>query len=186
MDLGALGAAYVTGNCHKWLCAPKGAAFLYVREDRREAVRPLTISHGANAPPGPRSRYLVEADWVGTVDPTPFLSIPSAIDFLGGLFPGGHRELMERNRRLAVEARRVLCDTLSIPAPAPESMIGALAAVPLPPGGPDALQEALFDLGFEVPLMPWPGRLLRVSAQAYNDRDQYQRLAEALVSLLRS
>jgi isopenicillin-N epimerase len=192
LDLGSLGATYYSGNCHKWLCAPKGAAFLYVRRDRRADVHPLTISHGASATYPGRTRFELEFDWTGTHDPTAFLSVPRAIDYLGGLLPGGWPALMTRNRELALEARRILCGALAVPPPCPDDMIGSLASVPLPDGTttdlgwrrPDPLQRALFDRwGIEVPIMSWPappGRLVRISAALYNRREQYARLAEAL------
>jgi isopenicillin-N epimerase len=192
LDLTALGAAYYAGNCHKWLCAPKGSAFLWVRRDRQPEVRPLTISHGATGQRPGRTRFRLEFDWMGTDDPTAWLTVPAAIDYLGSLLPGGWPALMARNRALALEARDVLCRALGVPPPCPAEMIGSLASVPLPDGSGDLawreidpLQRRLFDgAGIEVPVMGWPAqphRLVRVSAQLYNRREQYARLAEALV-----
>ena len=191
--LGALGVAFYTSNYHKWLCAPKGAAFLWVRRDRRETIRPLAISHGANTPRPGRSRFHTEFDWTGTDDPTAFLCVPVAIRFLGGLLPGGWPALRERNRALALAARDLLAEVLGVAPPAPDAMIGSLAALPLPDGDPNAPRSALYtDLlqttlldrhRIEVPIVPWPGppqRLVRVSAQLYNHLDQYRALAAAL------
>lgn len=197
LDLAALGVSYYTGNFHKWVCAPKGAGFLYVAADRRADVRPAVISHGANAPLAGRSRFHREFDWVGTVDPTPWLCVPDALEAMEALLPGGWPALRARNRGLARAARDVLCDTLGVEAPAPDSMLGFLAAVPLPDGSAepptsplyaDPLQDALLrDYRIEVPIVPWPApphRLVRISAQAYNRLEDYQRLASALRELL--
>ncbi|MBW4487809.1 MAG: aminotransferase class V-fold PLP-dependent enzyme [Trichocoleus desertorum ATA4-8-CV12] len=188
LNVSVIGATYYTGNCHKWLCAPKGAAFLYVQRDHQAQIRPLTISHGANSPRSDRSRFRLEFDWPGTYDPSTYLSIPAAIQFMGSLLPGGWPELMAQNRAKALAAREILCEALNVSPPCPDDMIAALAVVPLPNGSYQALQTALLNqYGIEVPIVPWPGgqkRLVRVAAQIYNTVPQYEYLAQALVELL--
>ena len=197
LDLRALGAAYYTGNCHKWICAPKGSGFLHVRRDRQKTVRPLVISHGANSPRTDRSPFRLEFDWTGTADPTAYLTVPEAIRYMGSLLPGGWPALMAHNRGTALAARDRLCAALGVPPPAPDSMIGSLVALPVPSGfgaapAPvdgerDPLQAALFDrFGIELPVFTWPAlacRILRVSAQLYNGVADYERLAGALGTL---
>jgi isopenicillin-N epimerase len=198
LALDALAAAYYTGNCHKWMCTPKGSAFLYVRRDRQDRVHPLSISHGRNANRSDRSRFRLEFDFTGTQDPTAWLAIPEAIRFMGSIFPGGWDELRARNRGLVLRGRAILCDALGIAPPAPESMIGSLAAVPLPPGPPSAASVLSLTVDpimatlreryrIETLASVWPAaprRTLRVSAQAYNDEAQYARLAAAVKEIL--
>lgn len=192
LDLDELGVSYYTGNAHKWLCAPKGAAFLWVRQDRREDVRPAVISHGANMPTDERPRFRHEFDWMGTQDPTPALCVPHALRIMENMVPGGWPEIMQRNRELTLHARRLLAESLGVTLPAPDSMIGSLATLPLPDGEPaspsplyeDPLQERLWhDHRIEVPIGPWPApprRVIRISSQLYNHIDEYQLLADAL------
>jgi isopenicillin-N epimerase len=186
LNLRDLGATYYTGNCHKWLCSPKGAGFLYVAEDKR--LRPLAISHGANSPRLDRSRFRLEFDWTGTADPTAYLCVPETIRYLGNLLPGGWIELMTRNRQKAIAARDFLCQVLEITPPCPDEMVGAMATLPLPNGAAESLQIALFQrFQIEVPIIPWQGsvdRLIRISAQLYNTQTDYDVLARALVTLL--
>jgi isopenicillin-N epimerase len=198
LNLKQLGASYYTGNCHKWICAPKGAALLHVHEDRQHEVRPTVISHGANSPRKDRSRFQIEFGWAGTWDPTAMLSVPAALEFIGKLQTGSWREVMQRNHALALAGRELLCKTLQVAPPCPDAMIGSIASIPIsdgkttkPPKTPlylDPLQEALFKKWkIEVPVIPWPAppkRLLRISSQLYNSLPQYERLAEALAKLL--
>ena len=193
LDLDDLGADLYTGNLHKWVCAPKGAAFLYVRDPDRRPVRPLVTSHGASAPAGPRPRLWLEHDWTGTSDPSAWLAVPAALDEVGALLPGGWPEVRERNRALALAARRVLADRLDATLPCPADMVGSFASLSLPDGDGvvraiDPLQDALWHRHrIEVPVIPWPApprRVLRISAQLYNGLEQYERLADALGALL--
>jgi isopenicillin-N epimerase len=187
LNLRELGATYYTGNCHKWLCSPKGTAFLYVAPSAK-SLRPLVISHGANSPRRDRSRFHLEFDWTGTSDPTAYLCVPEAIRYLGSLLPGGWPELMASNRQKVLAARDHLCQTLNIKPPCPDGMIGSMAVLPLPNGAAEPLQTKLFQqFQIEVPIVPWPGpnhRLIRVSAQLYNTPTDYDVLARALVQLL--
>ncbi len=194
LNLDALGAAYYSGNCHKWLCTPKGSALLHVRRDRQDRIRPLSISHGANSTRRDRSRFRLEADWTGTQDPTPVLCIPAAIDAMGALFPGGWEELRRTNRALALAGRDALLAAIGGEAPCPDEMISHLAAVVLPQDTTphegayeDPLQEALIaEHSVQVPVIRWAplnSRFLRISAQAYNSLEQYEHLASSLTAL---
>jgi isopenicillin-N epimerase len=201
VDLRALGAAYWTGNGHKWLCAPKGSGMLHIREDRRDGVLPLVTSHGRNDPRTDRPALWKEFDWQGTGNPTPFLSLPEAIRVVGGLSPGGWPEHMAANRALVLQARDRLQDVLGVEPIAPDSMIGSMAGIalatppaPLDDAAADALTISLAEVDrFEVPVNAFPVRaarapgaspteaLLRISAQRYNEAADYERLAEVLV-----
>ena len=187
LALGELGAAYYTGNAHKWLCAPKGAAFLHVRSDRQRELHPTVISHGYGA------GLQAEFDWIGTFDPSAWLCVPAAIDYLGTLLPGGWPKLMAINRGLALEARAYLCESLGIDPPCPESMIGSMASVVLPRAASvaaasrlegDALAGWFRDRGVETWLSRRPFNLLRVSAQLYNSIAQVHRLTELTLQAL--
>ena len=200
-----LGAAYYVGTAHKWICAPKETGFLYVRRDRQALIKPLSISSGANDDRTDRSRFRLEFDWQGTMDPSAWLTIPAAIDGLGEMLPGGWPSLISVNRQLIISARDMLADALHTSVPAPNSMTGSMASLLLP-GGPWPRAEALRRMTmidsamrgrrFEAPLIAWPSPwlidsgdlpedtefdlLVRISAQAYNYYGQYERLASIL------
>ena len=194
------GAAWYTGNCHKWMCTPKGAALLHVRRDQQPTIRPLTISHGANSARTDRSRFQLEFGWPGTWDPSAALSVPEAIGFMGSRLAGGWPAVMARNRALALAARTLLAESLGVAEPCPPDFIGSLAAVPLPDAPPHALPRLPFNEyplqdtlrlkhRIEVPIISWPApprRFVRVSAQLYNSLPQYETLARALTQELPS
>jgi isopenicillin-N epimerase len=198
LEVDATAATFTAGNCHKWLCAPKGAGFLHVRADWRDRVLPPVISHGWNGvfPPAP-TRFHAMFDWTGTADPSAFLVIPDVLRLLPDQADGGWPAVMARNHEVALAGRGRLCDVLGIEAPAPDGMIGSMAALPLPDAPPgttlsgwaeDPLADTLrHDWRIEVPVMAWPEpphRVIRISAQLYNTSADYDRLAEALASEL--
>jgi isopenicillin-N epimerase len=198
LDLDRLGAAYYTGNAHKWLCAPKGAAFLHVRADRRAAIHPLVTSHGANAERADRSRFRLEFDWTGTDDPSARLSIPSALETMGSLLDGGWTELMALDRTIAHAGRRSLAEALDIDLSAERDAPRAtMTVLPLPWSAADddavrGLEAALARERIDVPLIRWPvaaaldpgaaprALLLRLSGQVYVRAADIERLAALL------
>jgi isopenicillin-N epimerase len=197
IHLGRLRPAYYTGNLHKWVCAPKGAAFLWVREDRQAHLQPAVISHGNNTPRPGYTPFQDRFDWAGTFDPTAWFCVPAALNWMAQILPGGWPEVQKRNRTLAVLARRFLCKELQVEPPCPETMLGAMATVPLPDafqgrprsGKIDDEQLRLYDeFAIEVPFVRVgapPKRYFRISAQLYNACEDYTRLARALHRLER-
>ncbi len=203
LEVDGLGAAYWTGNGHKWLCGPKGTAVLWVRADRRDRIHPLVTSHGANAELGERTRFRHEFDWVGTSDPTGYLALPAALAWMSAVAApdgGGWPALMAANHALTLEGRDVVAAALGVEAPAPDSMLGSMAALGLP--GVDDTQAATelgrrlaAEDGIQVPIGGWPVPaalgdgarpqiLIRISAQRYNERVDYERLAAVLLRRL--
>ncbi len=203
LDIASLGADFYAANLHKWICAPKGAGFLWTAPEHRSTTVPAVISHGYNADTSERSRYRQMFDWTGTADPTAVLCVPSAIDVIASTMPEGWTNVMRRNNHLVRAARDLIHDRLGLGKPhAPDEMITSLAAIALPPsntdtkpdpmngvgGYPTTLQRRLVaDFHVQVPVNPWPkpgARLLRLSAHIYNAMPGYETLADALEQLL--
>ena len=181
LDLPAVGADWITGNAHKWLFAPKGCAFLWARRDAQADLHPTVISHGFG------QGFAAEFDWTGTRDPTAWLALPAALDFYRAM---GDGSLRARNHALACAAGRLLAAAWRTETAAADAMFGSMALVRVPgnPGGTFEAAAALHDRLWqrhrvEVPVIPWTGTLwVRVSAQIYNEMDDYGRLAEAIAA----
>jgi isopenicillin-N epimerase len=199
LDLHTLGCSYYTANCHKWLCTPKGSAFLFVRADRQVGgFRPLVLSNHAERPRPGRNHLHTEFDYLGTDDYTPAMCVPRAIEVLGEM-AGGWDRVRAHNRELCLRAREHLCGVLGVEPPAPDSMIGNMATLPLPRARRvesavhyhEALQERLIrNHRIQVPVWSVPpgseNRVFRISAQLYNSAAQYAYLGEALRAELRA
>jgi len=192
INIKKLRPAYYTGNLHKWLCAPKGTAFLWVREEKQEGVQPAVISHGNNRPRPGYTGFQDRFDWCGTIDPSGWFSVAEAIRWMNKLVPGGWGEVRKRNHDLAVKARRILCERLGTKPVCPENMLGSMATIRLPDkyqdvpvkGRIDDEQLRLYDeFGIEVPFFrigTAAVRYFRVSVQLYNTVEEYEYLADAL------
>lgn len=190
MDLDAWNPTFATGNCHKWLCSPKGAAFLHVRPDRQEGFRPLVLSNDAEnlgpaAAASKRPAFHHEFDYAGTDDATAKLAVADAVAFLDGVMPGGLDAVMNHNRDLCLRARDLVCARLGLTPPVPDAMLGPMATITLP-DAPDAatLKNRLYDdCRIQIPVWATPNNTtsFRLSAQVYNSIEQYEYLADALL-----
>ncbi len=183
LDMAGIGADWYVGNCHKWLCAPKGCGFLWAAADRQADLHPVTISHGLGR------GFLEEFDWTGTRDPSPFLCVGAALDFHRRL---GAETLMARNTALASEATALLARQLDTEPGATGALAGAMGLVRLPLAGPvsaeraQALQGRLMDARADSPLhVLGDGIWLRLSAHAYNELEDYERLVEIVAATVR-
>jgi len=185
LAIDGLGADWYTGNLHKWCCAPKGCAFLWTSPARRASTHPVVVSHHLD------EGYVREFDWQGTRDLTPWMTAADAIAWLGRRF--GWDALRRHNRELVRWAHAMLLERFASEPLSPRdgSWLGSLASVPLPPRlarsamPVDRIQAELSARhDIEVPIIDWRGhRLVRVSAQAYNEPRQFVALADALLEL---
>jgi isopenicillin-N epimerase len=182
VDLTAIGADWYVGNCHKWMCAPKGCGFLHAVPAKQAGLHPGTISHGYG------QGFTAEFDWTGTTDPSRFLAVTEAIAFHERL---GGRALRERNRALAARGAELIAQRLNTQVGTRGSVAGAMATVRLPvedvsPAHALSLRRRLMSAGTDAPVHALDGGVwLRLSAFAYNELADYGRLAEVVAAVLR-
>lgn len=186
--LDSLGADFYGGNLHKWLCAPKGAGFLYARPEMQQLLKPLVVSWGYESITPSGSEFVDHHEWWGTRDVAAFLSVPAAIKFQQ---EHDWDKVRVACHELAEDAQRRICELTGL---APlhathqsDSWFAQLTAAPLPVDSDlVALKARLYDeFQIEIPLIPWQDKkLIRVSIQGYNSKEDVDRLLDALSALL--
>ena len=192
LDIDALGADYYTGNCHKWLCSPKGSAILYVHPDKQHKIDPLQASHVYDLSDAWAKNFF----WPGTDDPTACLCVPDSIEYMGAMF-GSWEALRKQNRELTLQAKKLIEEAVGATPAVPEHMLGSMANIclgkaMLPKHGFNYIhpvQSALFtDYKIEAFHTVFPRHdphlWVRIVVQAYNDLSQYEYLAEAYKEIL--
>lgn len=188
LDLAAMEVDFYTGNCHKWLMAPKGSAFLYSRFERQESVEPLVVSWGwgPNTSLSYGSRYLDSLQWPGTKDHSAALSVPAAIRFQEEHDWPAVRQCCHELLRQALEGMVSLTGLPSNYTSTNEPYSQMASALLPPIRDLEALKTRLYDdYRVEVPLMEWNGRqLIRISVQGYNSPEDIRVLLHALEDLL--
>lgn len=180
LDVSAIGADYYVANLHKWAMAPRSSAFMVVAPEQQATLHPPVISWGLD------QGFLQEFDWVGTRDPSPWLVAPDGIRFLEDL---GYAALRQYNHDLAWHAAQCLTDRWGTPLEIDESAVGCMVSVMAPESigtsKPDAVRlrdRLLFEHNVEVQVHARAGRVwVRVSAQAYNDRSDIEKLGHAVM-----
>jgi isopenicillin-N epimerase len=185
LDLDEMGVDFYTGNCHKWLCAPKGSGFLYARPEVQTLLDPLIVSWGwQSRNPGP-SPFLDYFSWAGTDDPAAYLSVPAAIDFQQ---QHNWPQVQAACHRLAQEARQQLQSLSGLPPICPDSPLWwrQMFTAPLPPCDPGEVGRRLWEeFQVEVPVGEREGQpRIRVSVQAYTHPQHIERLLEGLRHIL--
>ena len=187
VDLQALGADIVFGNCHKWMLAPKGSAFLYARREVQELVQPLVVSWGTHPTPdiATGSRFIDILQWTGTKDPTAALAVPTAIQFMQD---HDWEEVRRQCHVLLRQGIERICDLTSRSPlyPLDSDFYSQMGIAPLPPSDLVALKSRLYDeFKIEVPLIEWQDQyFVRISIQGYNAQSDVDALVDALKVLL--
>jgi isopenicillin-N epimerase len=178
LDVRALDPDYYSGNCHKWLCAPKGAGFLYVRRELQQDTHPLLVSWGYE---GDDPSFVARHEKQGTRDPSAYLTVPTAIEWQR---QHDWDAVRARCHELARRARNEL--GLEPLTPDGDGFFGQMVTLRLSDSATEDLQERLYDEHrIEVPVFDREGgRYIRPSFQGYNDEDDLERLRRALADLL--
>jgi isopenicillin-N epimerase len=186
LDMRAIGADYYGGNCHKWLCSPKGAGFLYARPEMQQLLHPLVVGWGWRSRTPSGSEYIDHFDWIGTGDPSAYLSVPAAIAF--------QREhnwpaVRAACHALAAEARAKMAALVGMDQPYPDSpeWYAQMTILPIPAPAAEMHQRLWDEYQIEIPGIAWQGHnFVRISVQAYTTPEDIDRLINAVARILDS
>ena len=183
LNIHELGCDFYTGACHKWLCAPKGSSFLFVKKEHQDWVKPVVVSWGKDGDDPSPSEFIQNFQWQGTRDMSAFLTIPTAINFY-----------IKEIRPYQESCKKIIQDTYSEfpsvlntePISAGREWLAQLVAHPLPKNIPSNLKKRLWEeYQIEIPVFEWNGQeFVRVSIQVYNTQKDVDLLMSALRSLI--
>ncbi|MGB1288151.1 MAG: aminotransferase class V-fold PLP-dependent enzyme, partial [Aggregatilineales bacterium] len=179
LDLEAIGADFYSGNCHKWLCAPKGVALLYVHEKYHDIIKPGIISWGWQKD----GTFVSRNQWQGTQDVAGYLTVPTAIDFQ---LEHNWSEVRERCHRLAISTRDRVNAHFGYPALTESTdSFAQLSAFQIPDCDSVAMQARLYaEHRVEVPFILWDDKsFVRVAFQGYNTQSDADVLVDGLKAI---
>ena len=184
LNLEDLEADFYTGNCHKWLLAPKGAAFLYTKPERQDLIKPLVVSWGwgENCPYESDSQYHAYLEWWGTIDPAPYLAVPAAIQFQKDHdWTAVRKECLRLLEHCLAEIDSITGMSSIYGKDQDNSLQLGVAELPKELQ-PDKLQSWLYEnFKIEIPVIDWEGHwFIRPSVQGYNTEGDLELLVSAL------
>ena len=186
LDLDAIQPDFYTGNFHKWLCAPKGSAFLYASPEMQPLIEPLVVSWGYEAEIPGHSTFQDYLEWTGTQDFSAYLSVPAAINFQE---QNQWESVQQGCHAMAAETWQHWAEISKLPQlVASEKWFAQMVTLPVPDKYPAAeLKTRLMDdYKIEIPVIEWGNRqFLRLSVQAYNTQQDLDTLVQALVDIIR-
>lgn len=190
-----LDADYFIANCHKWICSPKGSAFVYVNPRHQAEFKPVFYSFHNDWDTDNARHWSNQFIWEGTKDYSAYFAVKDSLEFMPTLIDGGWDAIKKHNRDLAIQGAKIIANKLSVSLPVPESMLGSIVNIPISDdiipivkfNYYTSIKNELFDkYKIEVPTMlfPAPHQYVRVSAQLYNSIEQYEYLADSLMSIV--
>jgi isopenicillin-N epimerase len=187
-----LQADYFVANCHKWICSPKGSAFIYVAPQHQHHVAPLVISHLNDTAVDTPAHWSNQFIFDGTHDYSAYVVVKDAIQYMPTLLDGGWSSIMKTNHNLVWQGANAIANAMQVQLPTPEHMVGSICNIPMPDGEIPAkkfnsitiLKKTLRETyNIEVPIFNYPAapqQWLRISAQLYNTIEQYEYLIGCL------
>ena len=183
LNINTLNPDIYTGACHKWICSPKGASFLYVKKELQENIHPLVVSWGWESENPGVSKFLDWHEWQGTRDMSAFLTVPAAVKFMDD---NDWPNVSRKCREMVIQTRNQLLNYLNISPPCPDDWLGQMASIPMPFNDAFEIKNVLLNkYHIQVPIFTWEGKVyLRYSIQAYNSESDLEKLLSAIKELL--